>query len=78
MPNTDSHKRASAKYQMQMRKNGLCPKCGDPADGYYCPRHKKIDREQKKARRAVLRKQRNGKKSAPRAKKSLSRNGDQV
>jgi len=28
-------------------KSNLCPKCGKKADGYYCKRHRRMDRERK-------------------------------
>jgi hypothetical protein len=47
-----AHQRASLNYQRKQRQNGRCPKCGEPAKGYYCDRHKAEDAARKKAANA--------------------------
>lgn len=39
-----SKQRAHAK---KLRALGLCPTCGDKADGYYCKKHREADRLRK-------------------------------
>ena len=65
--------RASRKWQKKQRRKGLCPKCGEKSDGYYCEKHKLMDAARKKARRHALEAERNGskKKSARDERKSL-------
>jgi ribosomal protein S27AE len=38
------------RYERKMRKNNLCPRCGEPTGGkYYCAFHRQKDAARKKA-----------------------------
>lgn len=53
---SEAHGRASVKWQQEQRAKKKCRSCGKPAGTHYlCPKHRKMERDRKKARRAELR-----------------------